>query len=284
MTEPMLSLDSTVATAGIAIPKFGLGTWPMKGEGCVAAVSTALRLGYRMIDTAAMYGNEAEVGEGIRASGLPRESVFVTTKVWYTELADGALQKSAEESLARLRLDRLDLLLIHWPDAGVALSETIGALCSVQERGLARGVGISNFPARLVDQAARLARVPLVANQCEYHPELDQTAVIEACRRHDMAFVSYRPLGSGLASDAVVAGIARRLGRTPAQVTLRWHLQQDSVAAVPKSGDAGRIAENAALFDFSLSADDMAAISALRTRHRRLVNPGWAPQWDRPAA
>ena len=267
---------------GAAIPAIGLGTWPMKGEEAVRAVARALATGYRAIDTAAMYGNEDAVGEGLRASGVPRADVFVTTKVWYTDLAPDALQRSAEASLKRLGLDQVDLLLIHWPNPDIPLEGSIAALCEAKRRRLARHVGVSNFPVALLERAVSLATEPLVANQCEYHPHRDQTKLIAACRRHGLAFLSYAPIGKGaVLDDATVRGVAAHHGRTPAQVVLRWHVQQDGVAAIPKSANPQRIAENLDVFGFTLSDEEMRAISGLARSDGRMVAPGWSPKWDR---
>jgi diketogulonate reductase-like aldo/keto reductase len=266
---------------GAAIPAIGLGTWQGRGESCVHAVKSALECGYAHIDTAARYDNEREVGEGLRASGRARDSYFVTTKVWYTDIADGPLQRSAEASLTRLGLDAVDLLLVHWPNGDIPLADTLRALCEARRRGLARHVGVSNFPVRLLDEAVTRATEPLVANQCEYHPYLDQSRVAEACRRHGMAFISYSPFGSGtLLDEPVIRKIATRLGRSPAQVVLRWHLQQPGIAAIPRSGHPGRIAQNLDVLDFELDAHDMVAIFALARAQGRVINPEWAPQWD----
>jgi diketogulonate reductase-like aldo/keto reductase len=276
VTEPIV-----VHANGANIPALGLGTFRSEGEVCVKAVSEAIRIGYRHIDTARMYGNEAEVGEGIRASGVPRDQLFVTTKVWFEDIADGDLQRSAEQSLRRLGLDRVDLLLIHWPNRAVPLDSSIGALCDAKRRGLTNHIGVSNHPVALLDRAVALATEPLVANQCEYHPYLDQSKVLAACRRHGMALTSYTPLGKGhVADDPVVKRIASLHGRAASQIVLRWHVQQPGVAAIPKSSNPGRIAENFGIWDFALSQDEMAAISALARPGGRVVNPGFAPYWD----
>jgi diketogulonate reductase-like aldo/keto reductase len=275
-------LTPLVHANGAAIPAIGLGTWPMKGEEAARAVARALEAGYRAVDTAAMYGNEDAVGEGLRAAGVPRADVFVTTKVWYTDLAPGALQRSAEASLKRLGVDEVDLLLIHWPNPVIALEGSIAALCDAKRHGLARHVGVSNFPVALLDRAVSLATEPLVANQCEYHPHLDQTKLLAACRRHGLAFLSYAPIGKGaVLDDGAVCDVAARHGRTPAQVVLRWHVQQDGVAAIPKSANAQRIAENLDVFGFTLSDADMRAVSGLAQPDGRMVAPGWSPSWDR---
>jgi diketogulonate reductase-like aldo/keto reductase len=270
-----------VEANGASIPALGFGTWQLTGETCTQAVQDALVCGYRHIDTAHIYGHEREVGAGLRASGVGRDDVFLTTKVWYENIGAGALEKSAEASLGRLGVDRVDLLLIHWPNAAIALRDSIGALCNARRLGFARNIGVSNFPAALLDDAVSSATEPLVANQCEYHPRLDQSAVLSACRKHGMAFTSYSPLGKGdLLREHIVVRIAQRLRRTPSQVVLRWHLQQDSVVAIPRSGSRAHIEENFGVFDFQLTDDDMAAISALRRPNGRLVDPGWSPRWD----
>ena len=265
---------------GASIPALGFGTWQLRGAACVQAVQAALATGYRHIDTARMYGNEREVGEGLRAGGVKRDDIFLTTKIWRDDIGAGALERSAEASVRDLGVGPVDLLLIHWPNAAIALRESIAALCNAKRQGLARHIGVSNFPTALLDEAVALATEPLVANQCEYHPRLDQSAVIAACRRHGLAFVSYSPLGKGdLTKDAAIAGIARRLGRTPSQVVLRWHIQQPGVAAIPRSGTPAHISENFGVSDFVLSEDDMRAISALGSAKGRMVDMGWV-RWD----
>ena len=274
----------TLASNGALIPRIGLGTWRSAGGEAARAVEAALRAGYRHIDTAAMYDNEHDVGEGLRRSGVPRSEIFVTTKVWRDDIADGALQRSAEESLERLRLDHVDLLLIHWPNETVPLAESLGALCEVKRRGLTAHIGVSNFPATMLDEAVRLASEPLVVNQCEYHPRLDQTAVLAACARHGIAFTSYCPLGRGaLTQDPTLEAIGRAHGKTAAQAILRWHVQQPGVAAVPKSATPERIEQNLDVFDFELSPAEMAAIDGLRRPDGRIVSPAFAPAWDRSA-
>ncbi|MCL4767605.1 MAG: aldo/keto reductase [Hyphomicrobiaceae bacterium] len=273
-----------VTAGGAAIPVIGYGTWPLKGEACAQAVATALACGYRHLDTAAMYENEAAVGEGLRASGVARKDVWVTTKVWWEDIAEGALQRSAEASLARLGLDQVDLLLIHWPSKAVPLAQSIRALNDAKRRGLARHIGVSNFPSRMLEEAVALSDAALVANQCEYHPHLDQSKVLAACRRHGIAFVSYCPLGrgsvGGVLKEPSVREIADRIGRTPAQVVLRWHVQQPDVVAVPKSADPKRIAENLDVFGFSLEEADMRRLSGLARPDGRVVSLAFAPDWD----
>jgi len=268
---------------GAAIPVIGLGTFQLQGEPCRRAVAAALASGYRHVDTAAMYDNEAEVGEVLTGSGIARGELFVTTKVWSSDIGAGALQQSAERSLAKLGLAQVDLLLIHWPNPAIPLAQSIGALCDAKRRGLAAHIGVSNFPVAMLEEAVTLAAgegETIAALQCEHHPRLDQSKLIAASARHGIGFISYCPLGRGnLVTDATITGIARKLGRTAAQVILRWHLQK-GVAAIPRSARPAHIAENIAIADFALGSEDMGAISALRRPDGRIVSPPSAPQWD----
>ena len=273
-----------VEAHGAKIPAIGFGTWPMRGEACRRAVSEALEAGYRHIDTAAMYQNEREVGEAIRGSGVPRDSVFVTTKIGAESLAEGDLQRAVAASLKKLGMDQVDLVLIHWPSRRLSAADTIRTLNDVKRRGMARHIGVSNYTTRLLEESWAASEAPIVVNQCEYHPYLNQAKVIAACRAHGTAFTSYSPLGKGteLLSDPVVTAIAERFGRTPAQVVLRWHIQQDGVIAVPKSGTPSRIRENLAVFDFALGSEEMAAVSGLAKPDGRVIDPcDAAPDWDR---
>jgi diketogulonate reductase-like aldo/keto reductase len=267
---------------GANIPAIGLGTWTLMGEAATRLVADALRSGYRHVDTATIYDNEEAVGAGLRASGVPRDEVFLTTKVWPSDIADGDLQRSVEASLARLQVDRVDLALIHWPSRTIPLAESIRALNEVKDRGLARHIGVSNFTVALLDEAVALSRHPLACNQIEYHPFLNQDRVLAACRGHGMAVVSYCPLARGteLFPEPAVTAAAERHGRTPAQIVLRWQVQQEGVVAIPRSSNAGRIAHNLRVFDFALEAGEMAALDALRARRHRLCDFEFSPEWD----
>jgi diketogulonate reductase-like aldo/keto reductase len=273
-----------VEAHGAKIPAIGLGTWQLSGGTCTRAVIAALACGYRHVDTAKMYGNEAEVGEGLKQSGVPRTEIFVTTKVWRDDLHDGDLQRSAEGSLKRLGLDKLDLLLIHWPNRDIPLQEAIKALCETRACGLTRHIGVSNFPVALLEEALFVATEPIVTNQCEYHPWLDQTKVLAACREHGVSFTSYCPLGRGEGPrDPEIKKIAEAHGKIPSQVLLRWHIQQPDVIAIPRSGTPAHIRENIAIIDFELSPDEMRAISGMARKDGRIVDFDWAPDWDKAA-
>lgn len=272
----------TVNANGASIPVLGLGTWTLKGPECTQLVAEALRIGYRHIDTAASYGNEDAVGAGLRESGIARDDVFITTKVWWTDLSAADLRKSAEASLKNLGLDAVDLFLIHWPNPRIDLAETIGALNAVHQDGLARHIGVSNFPTDLLAQAIALSQAPLVANEVENHPYLDQRKLHAACRAADMAMVSYCPLarGGALFEERAVREAAARHAKTAGQVVLRWHVQQEGVIAIPRTSRKERLAENAAIFDFELSVAEMEAISGLRARNLRICDYDFSPRWD----
>jgi len=265
---------------GARIPVVGLGTWELRGRTCARAVEQALRLGYRHVDTAEMYDNEREVGDGLRASGVKRDEVFVTTKVWPSHFAPRELERAAKESLARLRLSDVNLLLLHWPSEQVPLSETIPALCKVKTMGLARHVGISNFTVALVNQAVRLSSEPLVTNQIECHPYLDQSKVIAACRAHGLAITAYSPLARGQAGkDKVLKRIGDAHGKTAGQTALRWLVQQ-GIIVIPRTSKIERLSENLALFDFALTPAEMEEISALAHPRGRVVDWSGGPKWD----
>jgi 2,5-diketo-D-gluconate reductase B len=262
------------------IPAIGLGTWELRGRTCARLVEQALRLGYRHIDTAQVYENEREVGEGLRASGVPRNEVFVTTKVWTSHFAPHDLERSAKESLNKLRLTEVDLLLLHWPNPRVPLSETLNALAHARKLGMAKHIGVSNFTVALMQEAIEKCPAPLVCNQVEYHPYLDQTKVREACKQHDLALVAYSPIAKGrVRKDEVLARIGRGHGKSAAQVCLRWLVQQQ-VCAIPRTSRLERLSENIEVFDFELSEAEMAEVSALGNREGRLTDFGFSPKWD----
>ena len=270
-----MSVPATFSFSGETgeMPAVGFGTSPMTGAMSAETVLAALKAGYRHIDTARKYGTESAVGQAMRASGLPRQHIFLTTKVSHENLRPADSAKSVDESLAALGVDYLDLLLVHWPNPTIALSETMPALADAKRRGLARHIGVANFNIALLDAAVRLCPEPLVALQAEYHPYLDQSKLLAAVRRHKLVFIAYCPLGRGrLFGDPVLAQIAGEHGRTVAQVALRWLLQQN-VAPIPFSSKPQRIGENLMVFDFALSADDIARIAALKRANGRIANP-----------
>jgi 2,5-diketo-D-gluconate reductase B len=265
-----------------AIPALGFGTSPLTGGVLPDVVVAALEAGYRHIDTARKYGTERAVGEAVRVSRVPRREIFLTTKVSHENLRADDFAKSVDDSLAALKVDYVDLLLVHWPNPEIALSETMPALAKAKRQGLARHIGVANFNIALLDQAIKLCPEPLVALQAEYHPYLDQSKLLAAVRRHGLVFIAYCPLGRGrLFGDPVLTEIAENRGRSVAQIALRWLLQQD-VAAIPFSSKPQRIADNFNVLDFNLSDDEMKRIAALRRANGRVANPaGRVPGgWD----
>jgi len=271
-----------VDAKGAKIPLLGLGTWDLRGRVCSGVVEQALRLGYRHIDTAEMYDNEREVGEGFRASGVKRSDVFITTKIWPAHFAPRELERAARDSLARLGLSEVDLLLLHWPNPQIPLADTLGALGNVKREGLARNIGVSNFTVALIERALQISKEPLACDQVECHPYLDQSKVIAACRRHGMAVVAYSPIARGNArNDEVLARIGAAHGKTAAQACLRYLVQQN-IVVIPRTSKVERLKENAAICDFALRKSEMAEISALARPGGRVLD--WAfsgrPKWD----
>ena len=267
---------------GARIPLVGLGTWDLRGRTCARVVEQALRLGYRHIDTAEMYDNEREVGDGLRASTVKRDDVFITTKIWPAHFAPPALERAARESLARLRLSAVDLLLLHWPNPQIPLEETLGALVKVKREGLTRTIGVCNFNVALIERAVRMCEEPIACNQVECHPFLDQSKVIAACRRHGMAVTAYSPIARGNArNDDVLMRIGKVHGKTAAQVSLRFLVQQH-IAVIPRTSKVERLTENAAVFDFTLSPVEMTEIAGLAHGGGRLLDWSFSgqPKWD----
>lgn len=272
-------MNRHLSVHGVSVPTLGLGTWQLRGDAATAAVRHALGVGYRHIDTAQVYGNERDVGLGLKASGVPRDEVFLTTKVWRENLAPEAVRRTTDESLRRLGTDYVDLLLMHWPNSDVPLAETLGALADVRDAGKARLIGVSNTPAGLLREA--LKTEPTIANdQVEYHVYLGQDRLVEAVREAGLFLTAYSPIARGrVTDDAIIAEIARAHGATPTQVALAWLLAKDRVAAVPKSGTPTHIETNYGAQELNLSADEMATLSGL-ARGQRLIDPDFAPDWD----
>ena len=269
-----------VEANGARIPAVGFGTWQINGAAGARVIEQALRLGYRHLDTAQAYENEREVGEALRASGVKRDEVFVTTKVWHTHLAPHDLERSVKESLAKLRLTEVDLLLVHWPNPQVPLAETMGAMCKMKQVGYARHIGISNFTVAMIDEAVKLSSEPLVTNQIEWHPYVDESKVVAACKRHGLSVTAYCPIARGrVGADEMMAAIGKRHGKTASQVSLRWLVQQGAIV-IPRTSRVERLSENMAIFDFTLTADEMAEIDALANPRGRVVSVGFAPKWD----
>lgn len=275
-----MTLSVTKSIQGIDVPALGLGTFELKGAEGEAAIRTAIELGYRQIDTAIRYGNEAEVGRAIRDSGVARKDLFVTTKIWFDNLTPQAIAQRTDESLERLGLDYVDLLLVHWPTKAVPLGETLGAFAEAKAQGKTRLIGVSNFNVALLDEAIDVHKAELFCNQVEYHPFLSQQKLLERMRRADMLLNAYQPIARGKVFDsALLTDLGRKYGKSAGQVTLRWLVQQDHVGAIPRSAKPTNMQANLDIFDFELTPEDMAAIHGL-ARGERYSRFDWEPEWD----
>jgi diketogulonate reductase-like aldo/keto reductase len=271
----------TLTAHGARMPAIGFGTMELPHRPA-ELVAAAIASGYRHIDTARKYGTEERVGEGIRASGIARDELFVTTKVTEENAREADFLRSAETSLKALGLDHVDLLLVHWPQPKVPFSETLGALAKAKRSGLTRHIGVSNFTLAMLEEAVHVSPEPLVTNQIEYHAYLPQDRMLAALQRHGMILTAYCPVARGkLLDDPVVGEIAKARGKTHAQICLRWLIQQPRVAAVPRALEEQHIVENLDVFNFSLTDDEMATLSGLRKRNIRIADPPErAPKWD----
>jgi 2,5-diketo-D-gluconate reductase B len=248
---------------GEKVPSLGLGTWRLSGQECIRAVERALALGYRHIDTAQMYANEGEVGRGIRNSDVGREEVFLVTKVRTSSFSHDDVIRSTRESLKKLQTEYIDLLLMHWPNPSVPLEETLGAMRELREEGSVKHMGVSNFPPSMVEEATEHAEI--FCNQVEYHPYRAQDELLQQAREIDYLLTAYSPVARGtVANDRTLREIGDAHGKTPAQVTLRWLIQQEKVAAIPKAASEDHLRSNSDIFDFELSVDEMERVFALR--------------------
>ncbi len=264
------------------IPALGLGTWQLRDDACSAIVEEALKVGYTHVDTAIMYENEEAVGAGLKSSGRARDDYFLTTKVWPTDIMDGTYQRAVEASLKRLDVDQVDLLLIHWPPKDGNVKEWARLINEVADRGLTKHLGVSNFTTSQLDAIVEASARPIVCNQVENHPYLNQARLRAACARHSVALIAYCPLfrGGDMFEEPAVTLAAAAHGKSPAQIVLRWHIQHDGAGAIPKTATLARLPENLAIFDFELTGDEMLAISSLVKRHERICDFELSPDWD----
>jgi len=267
-------------TQGIDLPVLGFGTFPMQGSECQSAVEGALSLGYRHLDTAEMYGNEREVGAAMASSGIKRGDIHLTTKVWHDHLGRDALRRAFDASLERLKVDYVDLYLVHWPSPTMNLGEIFEVLLQLRDEGRTRAIGVANFTTALLRRAVEDIRAPIACNQVEYHALLDQTAVLTYLQSKSIPLVAYCPLAKGrVAEQPGLVAIARKHNATPAQVALKWLIDQPGVAAIPKAQHPERQAANLAALQLQLDDDDRRTIAAL-PKNVRCVNPAFAPAWD----
>src|SRR5215216_5643587 len=277
MTAPNQTTE-TIEIQGTRVPRLGFGTWQIEGSDATGAVRDALEIGYRHIDTARAYENEAEVGAGIAGSGVDRGDIFLTTKIWLDDFEPAKLKRAADDSLRQLRTDYVDLLLLHWPSADVPVERSLQAMRELQEEGKIRHPGVSNFPAGMLARALEIT--PLLADQVEYHPFLAQDALLALAQQHDLTLTAYSPLAHGkVVGHPELTAIGEQYGKSAGQVALRWLLDQPNVTTVPKASSHERRQENFEVFDFTLSDADRERIAAL-PKDVRTANPSWAPDWS----
>jgi 2,5-diketo-D-gluconate reductase B len=270
--------DTVLTIQGTEIPRLGYGTWLVTGRDATDGVRDALEIGYRHIDTARAYENEAEVGAGIAASGVDRGDFWLTTKIWLDDFEPARLKRAAEDSLRKLRTDHVDLLLLHWPNPDVPLEHTLQAMRELQEEGKIGHPGVSNFPAGMLARALEI--LPLFADQVEYHPFLAQDALLQLAQQHDLTLTAYSPLAHGkVVGHPELTAIGEQYGKSAGQVALRWLLDQPNVTTLPKASSHARRVENFDVFDFTLSDADRDRIAAL-PKDVRTANPSWAPDWN----
>ena len=267
-------------TQGISLPRLGLGTFRLQGDACRTAVESALGLGYRHLDTAEMYGNEDAIGAAIAASRIPRKDLHVTTKVWHENLAPDAIRRAFDASLKKLRLDQVDLYLVHWPSRNMDLPAIFETLMKLKQEGRTRAIGVANFTTALLKTVVEEIKAPIACNQVEYHVMLDQTRLRKYLDAKSIPLVAYCPLAQGrVASEEVLSAIGRKHNASAAQVALKWLLDQDGVAAIPKASRAESQKANLDALQLKLDDDDRNAIAAL-PKDKRCVNPGFGPAWD----
>jgi 2,5-diketo-D-gluconate reductase B len=267
-------------TQGISLPRLGLGTFRMQGDACRAAVESALGLGYRHIDTAEMYGNEDAIGAALASSGVARKDLHITTKVWNENLAPDAIRRAFDASLKKLGLDRIDLYLVHWPAKNMKLPAMFETLVKLKQEGRTRAIGVANFNIALLKTVVEDIGAPIACNQIEYHVFLDQMPIRKYLAARSIPLVAYCPVAQGrAATDETLMGIGRKHGASAAQVALKWLLDQDGVAAIPKASRPQSQQANLDAQHLGLDDEDRAAIAAL-PKNTRLVNPGFAPAWD----
>lgn len=264
---------------GIDVPEIGLGTHKLHDRECAKTVRAALDIGYRHIDTAQMYKNEREVGEALKVSNVPREDIFLTTKIWHTNLDSEDVLQTTEQSLRNLDTPYVDLLLIHWPNEQYDLRKTIESMLILRDQGKAINIGVSNFPLSLLKKVNEEIRAPIYCNQVEFHPYLDQLDLLDYSIENDILLTAYSPLAQGkVANDKDLIEIGEKYGKSAAQIALRWLIEQENVVAIPKASSREHLESNIDIFDFYLEDDDFERIDNL-TKAKRLVNPSFAPDW-----
>lgn len=265
---------------GVDVPDIGLGTFQLIGREATNIVKQALNLGYRHIDTAQSYKNEREVGEAIKKSHVDREEIFLTTKIWHTHLEKKDVLQTTEDALKALDTPYVDLLLVHWPNKEVDIEKTMEAFLSLRDQGKALNIGVANFPLALLKEVNEELGAPIFCNQVEYHPFLSQFDLLDYTAEHDILFTAYSPLAQGKVMDEpLLKELGEKYDKSPAQIALRWLIEQEQVVAIPKASTEEHLKENIDVFDFMLEDDDFYAIDDL-DKSTRIVDPDFAPEWD----
>lgn len=278
---PLFSTTMKYITLGkLAFPAIGLGTYKIIGPQAIDIIRNAILMGYRHLDTAQLYDNEKEVGRAFIESGIPRNEIFITTKVWPSNLSEDKFFPSVEESLAKLKIDHADLLLVHWPHHLLPVEDYIPRLIQAQQVGLTKEIGVSNFNIAQLKSALK-AGANIVTNQVEFHPWINQVKLIAFLKKNNITLTAYCPLGQGrFIADKKLETLAVTHARTPAQIILRWMMQKDEVLAIPKSTNLYRLRENINVFDFELSEHEMEIIDAWRLENTRVVGAQAGAIWD----
>jgi 2,5-diketo-D-gluconate reductase B len=265
---------------GVEVPEIGLGTFKLIGKQCEEVVQTALGMGYRHIDTAQVYKNELEVGKGIKSAHIEREKLFITTKIDRINLGPDKLIKTMEQSLLDLDVSYVDLLLVHWPNPDFDIEKTIESMLSLRDQGKVMNIGVSNFPMKLLKEVNEELAAPIFCNQVEYHPLLGQFDLLDYAARKDLMVTAYSPLGQGKVLDVpLLNDLAEKYGKTPAQISLRWLIEQEQVTVIPKASSKEHLEQNIDVYDFTLEDEDFYAIDDL-DKDTRIVTPDFAPEWD----
>ena len=265
---------------GTPLPVIGFGTSGLRGQRCAAMVETALALGYRYIDTAQAYGNEADVGRGIARSPVSRDEIFLATKLEQAKLGADTVRREVDESLRRLGTDYVDLLMVHWPSKEIPLRETLTAFAQLRDEGRVRHIGVCNFTVALLHEAVEENGADLLCNQVEYHPLLAQETLLPYQQSRGIALVAYCPLARGrVLRDRTLRRLGAKHGKSPAQIALAWLTAHELVSAIPKASSEAHCRANLEIFDIQLSAEERAEIDAL-DRGERVIDPSWAPDWD----
>lgn len=272
--------NNILESTKVRIPKLGMGTWKLEGKKCSESVAEAIEIGYESVDTAQIYGNEAEVGQGIVDSGVKRENLFLTSKVWRDDLSENNVIKSTEESLNKLQTNYIDLMLIHWPNSDYSLEETFEGLKKLHDSKKIKHFGVSNFPISLLQECEKYSS-EFVCNQVEFHPYIDQGKMVDWLRKHEKFLMAYSPLARGkVFEDQVILKMAKKYDTGAAQVVLAWQISKPGVVTIPKASSTEHLKANFESLSLHLDPEDISKLDSLSSKNERIINPDFAPQWE----